>query len=97
MTTLSALLKDVQIAIEKHGPDSPCWYSLWTVESFQSEKQEDHDFYMEEYKRNPQENYNPGEYKPWTDKEIIFIAEHMMNNYNPAKESIAYREASNVL
>ena len=87
----------VDYLIEEHGEDSPCWYSIWSVDDFQEYKQEDHNFWMEEYKRNPQENYDPGECKPWTDKEMVTIAARMMSNYNPAKECIAYNEAANDL
>ena len=95
MTCLKDLRDRINSLIEKHGEYSPCWYSLWTVESLQLQKQEDHDFWMEEYKRNPQENYDPGECEPWTDKEMVIIAERMMSNYNPAKEFIAYNDAVN--
>tara|TARA_A100001234_G_scaffold123113_1_gene107930 strand:- start:452 stop:745 length:294 start_codon:yes stop_codon:yes gene_type:complete len=97
MTCLKDVRDRINSLIEKHGEYSPCWYSIWTVESFQSQKQEDHEFWMEEYKRDPQENYNPGEFEPWTDKEMVIIAERMMSNYNPAKEFIAYNEASSNL
>ena len=94
MTCLKDVRDRINSLIEKHGEDSPCWYSIWSVDDFQEYKQEDHNFWMEEYKRNPQENYDPGEFKPWTDKEMVTIAARMMSNYNPAKEFIAYREAS---
>ena len=97
MTCLKDVRDRINSLIEKHGEYSPCWYSLWSVDDFQSQKQGDYDFYMEEYKRNPQENYNPGECEPWTDKEMVIIAERMMSNYNPAKECIAYNEAANDL
>lgn len=93
MTCLKDVRDRINSLIEKHGEYSPCWYSLWSVEDFQSEKQQDHDFRMQEYLLNPQERDYPGEFKPWTDKEMVIIAERMMANYSASKEYIAYHEA----
>ena len=92
-------LRDVvDYLIEEHGEDSPCWYSIWSVDDFQEYKQEDHRLYMEDmrkYDDEPLESVQARlpEFKPWTDKEMVTIAARMMSNYNPAKEFIAYREA----
>ena len=91
MTCLKDVRDRINSLIEKHGEYSPCWYSLWTVESFQSTKQEDYDDCLEDMKAYSD---TVPEFKPWTDKEMVIIAERMMSNYNPAKEFIAYREAS---
>ena len=104
MTSLPEyFLKDlrdvVDYLIEEHGEDSPCWYSIWSVGDFQSFKKEDYLLCMEDMRNYDDESLESvqarhPEFKPWTDKEMVIIAERMMSNYNPAKEFIAYREAS---
>lgn len=98
MTCLKDVRDAINFLIEKHGEDSPCWYSLWSVDDFQQYKHQDHVFYLEDmrnYADEPLEDVQARlpEFKPWTDKEMVIIAEHMMANYNPAKEYIAYQES----
>lgn len=98
MTCLKDVRDCINFLIEKHGEDSPCCYSLWSVDDFQQYKHQDHVFYLEDmrdYADEPLEVVQARlpEFKPWTDKEMVMIAERMMANYNPAKEYIAYNEA----
>ena len=100
MTCLKDLRDDINFLIEKHGEDSPCFYTLWCVDDFQQYKQQEHVFYLEDMRRyndEPLEDVQArlAEFKPWTDEEMVVIAERMMSNYNPAKEFIAYNDAVN--
>ena len=100
MTCLKDLRDTINFLIEKHGEYSPCWYSLWCVDDFQQYKRQEHVFHLEDMRRyndEPLEDVQArlADFKPWTDKEMVIIAERMMSNYNPAKEFIAYNEAAN--
>ena len=100
MTCLKDLRDTINSLIEKHGEDSPCWYSLWCVDDFQEYKEQEHLFYLQDMRRYEDESLDDvqarlAEFKPWTDKELVVMAERMTENYNPAKEFIAYNEAAN--
>lgn len=96
MTTLSALLKTVQIAIEKHGPDSPCYFSIWDVDTLQEYEEAEHEVMMQNSKEDP--NWDePGEFFPLSGPQLKHIAEYMMTHDNPNKQWQAFMEAHSTM
>ena len=93
MTTLSSLLKTIQIAIEKHGPDSPCYYSLWDVDVLQEYERSEYDNAIDLHKQDPEGFDHPGEFVPLTDAQLKYIAEYMLEHDNPNKQWQAFMEA----
>ena len=91
MTTLKKLRDCISEAIDKHGEDSACFYSFWTVEDFQQEKKLVHEHNLDSYACG--DIPHPGEFKPYTDEQMISIAAQMMKTYSATKEFIAYYES----
>ena len=92
MTCLKDVRDRINSLIEKHGETRPAGTASGLL-SLSNHKARRPRLLGGGVQPQPSKNYNPGKCEPWTDKEMVIIAERMMSNYNPAKESIAYREA----